>query len=574
MKKSMISWLADNHIQSETDLDKILGPIIYVVQSAGNTRIERANMSFEALFDWQGYDWQRGMDIRRVLPKEGVRGFYAALQKAAARPWNQIVLDMELKKKDGMLLFCKAHIFGIGKDAGKEKYVLRLEYDLESQIKDALFTEALCQSKVNCWYWDMSQGTATFFNTDIPEKPIENADFMNDSYVFVENFPQGFVNSLDFAGQYRDSFMNFIKSLLSRKTEGEVHGEIAFRAGNGELVWASFIAQTVRSSNGSPEYAMGTWKNITAQKVNEQQQQHNNYLVGNLIKDSVYDITVNVDKNFFEADNSLEKWMEETRIFSAYYDQAIREVANERVAKEDRQKFLDFFALDKIRNLPEGEDAAIEYRRNYQGKESWFKVTVNTFRLDEFKDKWMYALVYDIDAAKKREIMLEQMAATDALTGLYNRKHSLRLMEEYIKKYPKTSNAVVYMDLDNFKSVNDTLGHAAGDSMLLCVAGSMREYFGKDAVLGRIGGDEFILMCYNAEHEYVDQMMKSFVDFVAGKCRAECPSVKVTVSLGYVLYPDYGSDVAVLADLADKALYKAKRHGKNMAVAYSDKMKD
>lgn len=266
--------------------------------------------------------------------------------------------------------------------------------------------------------------------------------------------------------------------------------------------------------------------------------------------------------------------MEETRIFSAYYDQAIREVANERVAKEDRQKFLDFFALDKIRNLPEGEDAAIEYRRNYQGKESWFKVTVNTFRLDEFKDKWMYALVYDIDAAKKREIMLEQMAATDALTGLYNRKHSLSLMEEYIKKYPKTSNAVVYMDLDNFKSVNDTLGHAAGDSMLLCVAGSMREYFGKDAVLGRIGGDEFILMCYNAEHEYVDQMMKSFVDFVAGKCRAECPSVKVTVSLGYVLYPDYGSDVAVLADLADKALYKAKRHGKNMAVAYSDKMKD
>lgn len=574
MKKSMISWLADNHIQSEADLDKILGPIIYIAQSAGNTRIEGANTSFEALFDWQGYDWRMGMDIRRVLPEEGVRGLYAALQKAAARPWNQIVLDVELKKKDGTLLFCKAHIFGIGKDAGKEKYVLRLEYDLESQIKDALFTEALCQSKVNCWYWDMNQGTATFFNTDIPEKPIENADFMNDSYVFVKDFPQGFVNSLDFAGQYRDSFMNFIKSLLSRKTEGEVHGEIAFRGGNDELIWASFIAQTVRSSNGSPEYAMGTWKNITAQKVNEQQQQHNNYLVGNLIKDSVYDITVNVDKNFFEADNSLEKWMEETRIFSAYYDQAIREVANERVAKEDRQKFLDFFSLDKIRNLPEGEDAAIEYRRNYQGKESWFKVTVNTFRLDEFRDKWMYALVYDIDAVKKREIMLEQMAATDALTGLYNRKHSLSLMEEYIKKYPKTSNAVVYMDLDNFKSVNDTLGHAAGDSMLLCVAGSMREYFGKDAVLGRIGGDEFILMCYNAEHEYVDQMMKSFVDFVAGKCRAECPSVKVTVSLGYVLYPDYGSDVAVLADLADKALYKAKRHGKNMALAYSDKMKD
>ena len=130
-------------------------------------------------------------------------------------------------------------------------------------------------------------------------------------------------------------------------------------------------------------------------------------------------------------------------------------------------------------------------------------------------------------------------------------------------------NAVVYMDLDNFKSVNDTLGHAAGDSLLIRVAKSMRKYFGKDAVLGRIGGDEFILMCYDANHEYVDQMMQDFVNFVGSQCKEECPTINVTVSLGYVLYPDYGCDVAELADLADKALYKAKRHGKNMALAYS-----
>ena len=325
----------------------------------------------------------------------------------------------------------------------------------------------------------------------------------------------------------------------------------------------------MRNADGIPEYAMGTWRNITDQKVNEQQQQHNNYLVGNLIRDSVYDITVNVDKNFFVADNSLEKWMEETRIFAAYYDQAIREIANERVVKEDRQRFLDFFSLETIRNLPEDENVSIEYRRKYKGRENWFKVTINTFSLDEFTDKWMYALVYDIDSVKKREIMLEQMAATDALTGLYNRKHSLDMMAEYIQKYPEMPNAVVYMDLDNFKSVNDTLGHAAGDSLLIRVAKSMRKYFGKDAVLGRIGGDEFILMCYNANHEYVDQMMQDFVNFVGSQCKEECPTINVTVSLGYVLYPDYGRDVAELADLADKALYKAKRHGKNMALAYS-----
>ena len=569
MEKGMLSWLINNHIQSETKLDRVFGPLIYLAQKNDDIKVESANIAFEALFDWHDYNWQHGMYIEHILPPGGRKGFGDALAKAGEKPWNQIILDTELKKKDGTILRCKAHIFCIDKNAEEIKYLVRLDYDLETQIKDALFTEALCQSKVNCWYWDMNQGTATFFNTDIPEKPLQNAEFMNDSYVFIKDFPQGFIHSVDFVGQYRDGFMEFVKKLLSRKIEGEVHGEVAFKSGEDKLIWVSFTAQTVRNTDGIPEYAMGTWRNITDQKVSEQQQQHNSYLVGNLIRDSVYDITVNVDKNFFVADNSLEKWMEETRVFAAYYDQAIRKIANERVVKEDRQMFLDFFSLETIRNLPEDENVSIEYRRKYKGRDNWFKVTINTFSLDEFTDKWMYALVYDIDSVKKREIMLEQMAATDALTGLYNRKYSLDMMVEYIQQYPELPNAVVYMDLDNFKSVNDTLGHAAGDSLLIRVAESMREYFGKDAVLGRIGGDEFIFMCHNADKEYVDQMMKDFVNFVGSQCKEECPTVKVTVSLGYVLYPDYGSDVAELANLADKALYKAKRHGKNMALAYN-----
>lgn len=570
-KNNMLSWLLENHVKSEIDLDQVVGPIVYMQRSKDAVKLMKANTAFERLLGWQEHDWQQGMDIERLLPARVKSHFCDALDRAGKKLWNEVVLETELSKRDGTVLYGKAHIFCIGKAAKTAKYLIRLEYDLEAQIKDALFVEALCQSKINCWYWDIGQGTATFFNTDIPDKPLKNLDFMNDTYVFVKDFPQGFVSSLHFAGEHRAGFLSFIDSLLSSDASGDVHGEAAFTTRGEQVVWVSFTAQAVRNSDGAPEYAIGTWKNITKQKSQEHQREHNDYLMGNLIKDSIYGITVNVDKNFFEADESLEKWIEETRISSAYYDQAIVEVAAKRVAKEDRRSFLDFFSLKNIRSLPEGEDATLEYRRSYHGKESWFRATINTFRLDEMRDKWMYALVYDIDAVKKKEIALEQMASTDALTGLYNRKHSLSLMEKYIQQYPTSSNAVVYMDLDNFKSVNDTLGHAAGDSMLVCVANSMREYFGTDAILGRIGGDEFIFMCYSAEHEYVNQMMQSFVEYTAKKCQAECPSVKVTVSLGYVLYPDFGNDVAVLADLADKALYKAKRHGKNMAVAYDPK---
>ncbi len=564
----MISWLLANHVESVQLLDRVVGPVFYLVQNKDYIRIESANSAFEELLGWQGYNWQQGMYLEHMIPVRERNKFFRSLQQALEKQWQDVKISVELRKRSGMVLNCSAHVFCISSTTQENKYLIRLYYDREANIKDALFMEALCQSKINCWYWDMSQGAISFFNTDIPAEAYEKADFMNDSYVYMENFPYSFEESLDFVGEYRQGFREFIRQLLSPKTKGDVCAEFAFQADADQVEWTAFTAQVVRNDAGMPEYAMGTWKNITKEKIAQQQQQHNSYLMGSLIRDSIYDLTVNLNKNFFVADDSLEKWMGDTRVLSGYYDLAVRELALDRVIEEDRQKFLDFFDVEHLRSLQEDENFSIEYRRRFHGKENWFRTTINIFSLDEYTDKWMYVLVYDIDAVKRRELMLEQMAATDALTGLYNRVHSLELMRQHIEANPHRPGAIVYMDLDNFKSVNDTLGHAAGDSLLICVADAMRHYFGKDAVLGRIGGDEFILMCYDADSNCAGQMMDNFVNYVGGRCRAECPFIDVTVSLGYVLYPDFGRDVASLANLADKALYLAKRHGKNMAVEY------
>ena len=570
MKNGLISWLEKKHIAHECDIDKILGPMAFVVRQDGYIKVHGANAVFEKLLGWTNYQWSQGMDVANLMPPDALDRFGKLLDRASRKVFVEFTENIHFRNLMGAVFKCRVHVCCISSSQSTANFVLRASYNKQAQIKEALFTEALRQSRVNCWYWDMSQGSIMFFNTDLPEQPYEGIPFMNEECASFENFPQGMVDVLNFAGDYRNHFMDFVKKLLSREQSGELSLELALETDDGRLVWVSFTGQIVRDAKRTPEYVMGTWKNITDQKVNEQQQQHNNYLMGALVKESLYDITVNLNKNFFVADNSLEKWMEETRVFSPYYDQAIRELVNERVAKSDRQKLLDFFALDTLRGLPEDENFSIEYQRKYNGKMNWFKVTVNTFCLDEFSDKWMYALVYDIDANKQRELVLERMAATDALTGLYNRSHSLELMEQYIREHEDMPTAVIYMDLDNFKSVNDTLGHAAGDSLLICVANAMRSYFGKDAVLGRIGGDEFIMMYLNADKSYVGQMMSDFVNYVGDKCRAECPDMGVTASLGYVLHPDFGDDVAVLAGLADKALYEAKHHGKNTAVEYRE----
>lgn len=568
MEKAIISWLTQNQIKSEAGIDTILGPCAYFVAKDGYIIIAGANTVFKKFLGWNDYIWAQGMYIEHIMPVDARESFIAVLDEAKEKLWTGCAANSSFKTRGGVVLHCKAHVFCVEASAEEAKYVVRLEYNKQEQIMEKLFSCALKQSGANCWYWDMSLGTATFINSSISPGELSGLSFMDEKTVFFEDFPQGFIKKLNFGGSYRDAFMEFIRRLLSKKSMGDNSVEMAFSTEDERLVWVSFTAEVIRNEKGIPQYAMGIWRNITEEKDRDQQQQHNKYMLDSMVKGSIYDITVNLDKNFCVADNSLEKWMEETRVFSPFYDQSMRELAVTRVVEKDRKQFLDFFNLEVLRSLPEDENFSLEYQRKYNGHNHWFKVNINIFTLDEFSDKWMYALVYDIDASKQRELMLERMAATDALTGLYNRGYSIELMEEYIQKHPEVPTAVVYMDLDNFKSVNDTLGHAAGDSMLICVADAMRSYFGNDAVLGRIGGDEFIMMCLHADKSLVGQMMESFVSYVGDKCHAECPMIAVTVSLGYVLYPDFGDNISVLADFADKALYRAKKHGKNMALKY------
>ena len=110
MEKGMLSWLINNHIQSETKLDQVFGPLIYLAQKNDDIKVESANTAFEDLFDWHDYNWQHGMYIEHILPTGGRKRFLDALTKAGEKPWNQIMLDTELKKKDGTILYCKAHI--------------------------------------------------------------------------------------------------------------------------------------------------------------------------------------------------------------------------------------------------------------------------------------------------------------------------------------------------------------------------------------------------------------------------------------------------------------------------------
>ncbi|MBP3243370.1 MAG: GGDEF domain-containing protein [Ruminococcus sp.] len=171
---------------------------------------------------------------------------------------------------------------------------------------------------------------------------------------------------------------------------------------------------------------------------------------------------------------------------------------------------------------------------------------------------------------------LDTKASTDQLTGILNKK----AFEEMASQRLETSlsierHALILLDLDNFKGVNDNLGHAYGDKVLSKTGSILRGTFSTEDFLGRVGGDEFAVLLNG-----VPENDNEFLEFVKGKCRELCEQFasnytgdngdyKISASIGVSLCPDHGRDFDVLYKASDSALYISKKKGKDTYTIYS-----
>ena len=163
----------------------------------------------------------------------------------------------------------------------------------------------------------------------------------------------------------------------------------------------------------------------------------------------------------------------------------------------------------------------------------------------------------------------KRLAVTDALTGIYNRLGFDEQVEQYMRQNPQKHCVMAMLDIDDFKLVNDMYGHAAGDGVLKKLAESMKQYFSKDAILGRNGGDEFSIFMPDCTAVEVKPFLKKFTEetrkfYCKGEERA------FTISLGFAEYPVFADDRSQLMRCADMALYKVKMRGKNGCMAYRE----
>jgi diguanylate cyclase (GGDEF)-like protein len=158
------------------------------------------------------------------------------------------------------------------------------------------------------------------------------------------------------------------------------------------------------------------------------------------------------------------------------------------------------------------------------------------------------------------------------LTGLCNQREFGHLLERHLaeaRRYERRG-AVLWMDLDGFKEINDGLGHKVGDDLLASLAHRMRATVRDSDVLARLGGDEFAVLYLNVDGEQAEIAAGRLLDAIRKHTAViEGEALRTTASLGIVLFPDHGANASELLMKADMAMYRAKAEGRNRSCLYS-----
>jgi diguanylate cyclase len=321
------------------------------------------------------------------------------------------------------------------------------------------------------------------------------------------------------------------------------------------------------------------------------------------LKTSVFDDIAEIDSKGFKANlddlarqiASVERPKRIELHFEQQKDKLLAFIEHQKLYIADREKDLrDIIELltKAMANLDvENRDF---YRRVYDQSEKMEQIT----RLDDIK-KIKSALQHEVDQMReiidmkkdqdKRQVkhlagqvealrqelqMARAKSMTDGLTGVYNREAFDASLAEYIERSVVMNSgfAMLMLDLDDFKSINDTHGHLIGDRVLVAFAQKCRGSIRGDDIIARYGGEEFTILLAGANLRNALNKARQICGMIASTRYATCDGnreedfLSVTVSIGVCVYKK-GDTSESLISRADKALYKAKRSGKNRAVA-------
>lgn len=279
-----------------------------------------------------------------------------------------------------------------------------------------------------------------------------------------------------------------------------------------------------------------------------------------------------VDHVIFDWDIKRDQMIHSERWISMFGYEPIREhfsdrVKNSHLHPEDIQGFQEC-----LKGLKKGEPSCeIKIRlAKADGRYLWCLFRATTQYDEEGNPVRAIGVILNVDESERAILALQDKAERDGLTGLMNKKTAREQVELILEQRKMNENeAMLILDLDNFKQVNDRYGHMFGDAVLSQAAQEIRKQFRADDITARIGGDEFMVFMKNVpDQDMVRKRCEKLVEGFGRMFEERLPGAGLTCSLGVAMAPLNGVGYQELFHAADKALYQAKKLGKNQYAFY------
>jgi len=341
---------------------------------------------------------------------------------------------------------------------------------------------------------------------------------------------------------------------------GRFQVEYRIQHADGHVRWVWEHGVGVRDSSGSIKAIEGIVEDISARVEAEQALREAERRYRSLFDNAIEGIfRTTPDGRYLDANPAL------ARIYGFATPQelvvSLRDIKSQLYVDSGRRE--EFMRIVKARGEISGFESRV-YRKN--GDTIWISENARAVFDDEGRVLHYEGTVEDITERRLNQARIEQQANYDSLTGLANRSLLNDRLQQAI--YTAASYgarlAVVFVDLDRFKFVNDTLGHDVGDRLLQVMAERLTAAVAETDTVARLGGDEFVLLLHgHAGQDTVATAIERLLPTIAAPLRYGQSDLEVTCSIGVALYPDDGSDPATLLKHADSAMYRAKEQGRN-----------
>lgn len=333
--------------------------------------------------------------------------------------------------------------------------------------------------------------------------------------------------------------------------------------------WIHVDYVLINDSNGKAHRAVLFFFDNTEQREKELAYKHWNDRLNAFMNEYTLYLDVNLTQDLIEAEGRLGLWRQETEIRK--FTDHVEEIVRTKIHLEDKEAFINFFDREHLLGqfYAGRKESSIEYRVMDLNTPIWHRAEIQLILSPHSEDVRMAIVIENVNEHKR----LENEAERDIMTGLYNHSTSEELIGKLLADKDGESCCFIIIDLDDLRNINSSMGHPEGDRALKAIARIMQSEFGSDDILGRIGGDEFVVMMrFAPDKETITRKMSNFIKTVNGVKIGPDDDYSIHVSAGGAMGVAGCNSSTELYKKADMALYYSKAMGKNAFNMYTPEL--